>query len=323
MGSLRPRAKKLNSSFFLSNRYGGCPHFAMKHTFHVLILSILIASTGLAEKVRVTADNVNVRGNSNLTSRVMGQVSSGIILEVVTVGDSWLGILPPENVFAWIHGDLLSDGKVTSLRANIRSGPGINYEVITAVAQGAKLTTHDKFADWIQVTPPKGSLVWISKQFTGPAQKAPMTDAAPPTIAEIVAPPSVEVGIAAKPPKPLPTGTEAESTLSRGAAPTVTPAQTLSSAGVTSNMLVQTHEQGVPVSHKGILKKASVVWRRPSRYMLVNPAADAEDIAICYVSGSDPQLESILGRKMTVEGKQYTIQGSRFPLVVANKITVH
>ncbi len=88
-------------------------------------------------------------------------------------------------------------------------------------------------------------------------------------------------------------------------------------------MLVQTHEQGVHVALKGILKKASLVWRRPSRYMLVNPSADSEDTAICYVSGSDPQLESILGRKMTITGKQYSIQGVRFPLVVVNKIIVH
>lgn len=293
----------------------------MKHTFKVLLFSALIASTGHAEKVRVTADNVNVRASSNLTSRVMGQVSRDTILEAVTADDAWLGIYPPEGIFAWIHSNLVSNNKVTSQQANIRSGPGVNYDVVVSVTQGTALITHEKFSEWVQVTPPEGTLLWISKQYTEPvsnkAEQPLTTSPSKPAIA------TAPVGVAAKPPKPLPLSDPDDAAFSSATTPKVSPALSLSSSGITSNMLVDALDQGVQVSLTGILKKASITWRRPSRYILVNPALTDSDKALCYVSGNDPQLESMLGREITVDGKQYSIQGARFPLVIASKITVH
>ncbi len=237
------------------------------------------------------------------------------MLQAVDLGTEWVGILPPPDIFAWIHGDLVSDNAITVPRANVRSGPGINYGVMARVEKGQTVKTHGSFNEWLKISPPEGCVVWISRQYVEspePTQKASPAPASP-ILTNAVA----TVGIAPKPPMPRADDEDVPS-------PGVNiPEQPLSSAGITSNMLLKTVPQEVAVSRKGILKKASMVWRRPSRYVLIDPAADGEDKSICYVTGSEPQLEAVLDKNMTVSGKEYTVEGARYPVLNARKITLH
>jgi len=288
---------------------------AMRSTSAVGIFFLIFAASVFAERVRVTGDRVNIRAASNLTSRVMGQVSDGTVLQAVTIGETWVEILPPPDVFGWIHGDLVKEGRISSSRANIRSGPGVNYEIIARVEKNDPVKEQGRFNEWIKITPPEGTTVWISREYTGPLEQ--ITDTPPPPAPSVLTNKPANIGVAPKPPKPL-------SDEGRISSPAIAiPEHDLSSAGITSNMLIQGEQQDVIVKKKGILKRASLVWRRPSRYVLIDPDSNAEDKALCYVTGSDPQLEAVTDRKMTIEGAEYRVQGAKYPVLKAAKIVLH
>lgn len=299
----------------------------MKITLSTCLTILVLAGIARAETIRVKADSVNLRAASNLSSRVMGQVSTGTVLESIDSSSDWISILPPKDVVLWIHSDLVARNKVKALRAHLRSGPGINYVKMITVPRDTKLNVKGTFGSWTKVAPPPGATVWISRQFTESLTKPDTPTEIQPTpssLTNTTAVENVHVGIAAKPPRPLKRGqSPLHGAARRDASTPSTPAQLLTSSGITTNMLVKTEAQGVDASLKGILKRASVLWRRPSRYLLIPIESASDDKALCYVAGNDTQLESVLGRKMTVEGKQYTVQGARFPVLTASRITLH
>lgn len=287
------------------------------------ILAICLPST--AEKIRVTADNVNIRADSNLSSRVMGQVSRDTILEAGIVADAWIGIHPPGHVYGWIHSGLVGNGKITAKRVNIRSGPGINYEVISSYSSGDMPDTQGQFGEWLKVVPPENTIVWISRKFTEPFQPV-KTEKTPTAKLSTTTNQSLPmVGIAAKPPKPADPDHQLDlnDATADHSARSDNPSDALSASGITTNMLVESADQAIQLSLTGKLKRASLLWRRPSRYLLIGRDSDGNISTLCYVAGSDKQLEAILNREMTIEGKQYVIQGAKVPLLVASRITLH
>jgi hypothetical protein len=61
-----------------------------------------------------------------------------------------------------------SVGKVTvaSPLLNVRSGPGLNFEAVSQVRQGAVLEVHGNAQGWLYVKLPSGKFGWVSRQFT-------------------------------------------------------------------------------------------------------------------------------------------------------------
>lgn len=290
----------------------------------ILSTAILLAVTQCftyADRVRITADNVNLRADSNLNSRVMGQVSRDTILDTQIAVDEWFGVRPPDNIFGWIHSGLVSSGIVSASRANIRSGPGINYQVIAHLSRADKAAVNGEFGEWLKVSLPEGTLVWVSRKFTEPLNTNELVQTIIPENDHTAKTEPTPTGIAAKPPKPADPNAPLELHSSGYTGETGSAADPLAAAGITTNMLVQTEKQAVQAACRGTLKKSSIVWRRPSRYLLVD--TDGNKSPLCYVTGSDAQLEALVQRQITVEGRQYIIQGSKLPLLLASRITIH
>ena len=63
---------------------------------------------------------------------------------------------------------------VTAPLLNVRSGPGRNYPVMTAVPQGVNLAIYGQSSGWLYVQAPNGQLGWVAQQFTNmPAAATP------------------------------------------------------------------------------------------------------------------------------------------------------
>ncbi len=62
----------------------------------------------------------------------------------------------------------ISSGKVTvtSPLLNVRSGPGMNFGVVSQVRQGTALEVHGNAPGWLYVRLPSGNFGWVSRQFT-------------------------------------------------------------------------------------------------------------------------------------------------------------
>jgi len=41
---------------------------------------------------------------------------------------------------------------------------------------------------------------------------------------------------------------------------------------------------------------------------------------VCYLWGNDEQLDGLRGRRLTIEGREYWLQGLRHPMLVVERI---
>ena len=74
--------------------------------------------------------------------------------------------------------------------------------------------------------------------------------------------------------------------------------------------------QGESVVVTGVLRLSRWVWRRPSRYCMIQHDDLGRAITTCYVLGDDRELERRLDSRVTICGKAYWIQGVRHKVVV-------
>ena len=137
----------------------------IKRKLILFYLIIIAVSNGLAN-VRVTGDRVSLRSAPSLDSAVLNRAMSGEILKELDRTNNWIAVEAPHYMDAWVAASYISNGIVTPEKLNVRSGPNRNYAVLTIVERGTKLKVMDRFNDWIKVTPPKGSRVWISSKYT-------------------------------------------------------------------------------------------------------------------------------------------------------------
>ena len=137
----------------------------IKRKLILFYLIIIAVSNGLAN-VRVTGDRVSLRSAPSLDSAVLNRAMSGEILKELDRTNNWIAVEAPHYMDAWVAASYVSNSMVTPEKLNVRSGPNRNYAVLTIVERGTKLKVMDRFNDWIKVTPPKGSCVWISSKYT-------------------------------------------------------------------------------------------------------------------------------------------------------------
>jgi SH3-like domain-containing protein len=252
-----------------------------------------------AEPVRVLGSRVNLRARPDLNSEVVGQVDRGQILERRSVADEWVEVGPPDDIAFWIHQDFVEDGVVVASRLNVRSGPGVNYAVVASLERGDQVEIVDVFTDWISVSPPASASVWVAVDLVEPVVTAPE----PP---EPAAPPAPPEPVVAPVPQPLPA--PPPPVVERAPLP---PPRDLD--------LIPLEGQGEYVEREGILRPAGFVIGRPSRYRLTRQRGHSVE-TICYVKGNDEQLQSLLGRSLRIEGREFWVQGARYPVLTPDQI---
>lgn len=123
-------------------------------------------SASATQLVTVNADRVNLRAAPDANSEVVGQVSSADTLVLQgSISDAWVKVTPPAAIDLWIFGSLVKDGKVTVSKAQVRSGAGLNFNVVGQLQNGDPITIRGKVGDWIKIAPFPTSAVWITNSF--------------------------------------------------------------------------------------------------------------------------------------------------------------
>jgi uncharacterized protein YraI len=300
------------------------------HVFGAVLMCIAIPVACSGAEVRITADRVNLRAGPSEQSEVVSQVSKGEILVVQGGLESeWLSVIPPARASLWIYGDLVKDGIVVALKAQVRAGPGISYKIVGSLQKGQSLTVRETTDDWLKIAPPPGSILWINRKYTEPVG-APKETAKPP----VVTPPEpLPPGAnAAKPQEDTPraglprTGTVAHDSQAK---PPVSTTDTIGTRQSPSDSdmllesnLIRTMEQGKHVEYEGVLNYSSFVLKRPSKYVLVVLDDKGRVTDSCYVLGREAQFEALVGRQVRVSGKEYWVQGVRYSVVAPTRITL-
>jgi SH3-like domain-containing protein len=270
----------------------------------VLFVFLLTLSAAPAEEVRVIGNRVNLRARPDIHSEVSGQVNRGDVLQAKSITDEWVEIAPPASVEFWVHRDFVENGEVTPPRLNVRAGPSINHSVVATVERGTRVRVRGEFAEWISIEPPPESSLWITRDLVEPVRPPPPPEPPPPPPPPVVRP--VEPPVMR--PEPPPVVAAPPPVVQR---PEPVPPSDLK--------LIPLEGQGEYVELTGVLRPAGFTFGRPSRYRLTRTRGHIIE-SICYVRGNETQLQSLLGRSVSIVGHQYWVQGARHPVLIPERI---
>jgi hypothetical protein len=294
----------------------------MRRSVFILIALFFVVGAHLGRaggKLRVKGNGVCLRARPDREAKTLAQVNHGDILE--SAGDSeegWFAVVPPPTTDLWVYGELIRDGVVSVSRLRVRGGPGVNYRDVGVLTKGQKVTVRGQYAEWLKIAPPAQAALWINADFVTPvadpkprpAPRPKLTHRPEPRPKPAVRPPPPKPPVAAKPiPAPI---VKAPPLVE---VPRDKPERTPLPTALIGRTLVESRPQGHSIEYVGVMRPSAPVPRRPSRYRLVRYDAQGRARTICYVVGNDRQLASIVGRTMLVSGREYWIQGVRYPAV--------
>jgi len=294
-------------------------------------ISIPVACSGA--EVKIIADRVNLRAGPSEQAEVVAQVSKGQTVVVQgSLENDWVSVVPPASVSLWVYGDLVKDGIVAAAKAQVRAGPGISYRIVGAIQKGQPVTVRETTEDWLKIVPPPGCVLWINRKFLESAGAMKEADMQSPKAIP-------EAGVAPIPSKPqteprvVSTNAaevvrhDAPVTKSRPPQPNIAatvPASKSSSENYTldESDLIGGMEQGKHVEYEGTLNYSSFVLKRPSKYILIVVDEKGHILDSCYVLGREAEFEALVGRQVSVSGKQYWLQGVRYSVIAQDHIAL-
>lgn len=253
------------------------------------------AQTNEMLKVRVTGDRVSLRAKPDINSDLLDRAMRGEEMEYFEKTNGWVAVQAPESLDFWVAGEYVQNGIIQPEKLNVRSGPSLNYSVVSILSEGDPVSLRGEFNDWLKIAPPRGSRVWISEDFVEYIQPP-----APEPVLESLPEPELVI-------EPAP---EPESRVE--ANPVV------DSAEDTLPPLILVMDKGRPQGEydeiPGVLRRAN-----PGLYKLVL-IADGFEEPICLVRGRESQMERYLNRSMLLKGKVYWAKDIDLPIIQPEKI---
>ena len=124
-----------------------------------------------AEYVSVSKDGVNMRSAPSTDSEILWEVFRGFPLKVLARQDKWVQVIDFEGDKGWIYSPLLSEQKTHIVKvdtANMRSGPGTNYEVVAKVKYGVVFRPVSNDGEWTKVVHDDGTEGWMYNNLMWP-----------------------------------------------------------------------------------------------------------------------------------------------------------
>ncbi len=145
---------------------------SIRFVLFTLFLCVLFPlSCFAAEYVTVIKDGVNVRSKPSTKGEVYWEVFKDFPLKVLERKGEWVKAEDFEGDTGWIYGPLLTKKKkiiVKVKKANLRVGPGKNYEINATALYGVVFTPGRRDGKWIQVTHSDGTKGWVHQSLIWP-----------------------------------------------------------------------------------------------------------------------------------------------------------
>ncbi|MCB2182252.1 MAG: SH3 domain-containing protein [Desulfobulbaceae bacterium] len=129
------------------------------------------APTFAAEYVSVSKDGVNIRSKPSTSAEIYWEVFKDFPLKVLQRKDKWAKTQDFEGDTGWIYSPLLNKKKTVIVKvkkANIRVGPGKNYEINASALYGVVFTPGKTDGEWQQITHSDGTKGWIHRSLIWP-----------------------------------------------------------------------------------------------------------------------------------------------------------
>ena len=144
----------------------------MKRYAFILISFLLLLTSGVAtagERMAVSGEVANVRARPDTNADVLWQVEKYYPLVVIEEKGAWYRFKDFEGDMGWIH-DSLVDKTPTVIvkvnRANVRNGPGTQFDLIFDANRGTPFKVLQEKGRWLQIEHADGDRGWIFKSLT-------------------------------------------------------------------------------------------------------------------------------------------------------------
>ena len=270
-------------------------------------------------KVKVVGQRVNLRAKADMRAEVVGQIADGEFLNARSFQDDWVEVAPPASVELWVHREFIKDNQVTAPKLYVRGGPGINYTAVGTLMRGDTITPTGDFGEWIKIVPPAICSLWVNRSYVQVLQpeKSKPVLAQKPAAEQPVKMAEQSSGRSAKASDIYTPPTVAVSPKAAGVKPAEQ--QTFTNNAPPDLALIPLAGQGRVVQRDGVLRLSGLVWGRPSRFRLVRYQGSRIEM-ICYVRGNNSQMNSLLGRRLLIRGREYWVQGAKYPVVIPDEI---
>jgi SH3-like domain-containing protein len=136
-----------------------------------LLTFFFVANAVGAEYASVSKDGVNIRSGPDTNAEIYWEVFKDFPLKVLQRKNQWAQVEDFEGDTGWIYSPLLSDKKtviIKTKKANIRVGPGENYEIVASALYGVVFNPGKTDGDWVQINHADGTKGWIHKSLIWP-----------------------------------------------------------------------------------------------------------------------------------------------------------
>jgi len=136
-----------------------------------LALTGLALTASAAEYMSVSKDGVNIRAGADTKAEILWEVFKDFPLQVLSKDGKWARIKDFEGDSGWIFAPLLSKKQTAIVKvksANMRSGPGKNYEITATVKYGVVFNLVAQENGWAQLKHEDGTSGWIHASLLWP-----------------------------------------------------------------------------------------------------------------------------------------------------------
>ena len=136
----------------------------------VLLLSLILIffnTAVLAERLSVSVPTANIRSGSGTEYEILWKVEKYHPLSILKKSGSWYYFVDFERDEGWIHKSVVSNipSVITKKdECNIRSGPGIRFDIVFKVEKGVPFKVINRKDGWIHILHADGDKGWMHKK---------------------------------------------------------------------------------------------------------------------------------------------------------------
>jgi uncharacterized protein YgiM (DUF1202 family) len=275
----------------------------------------------------VTVSNLNVRGQAGLKGEVIGHLTKGEVVTVVSqvnldkhpMGEpaQWAKIMLPASTKIWVNANFIHVATKTVLpkKLNLRAGPGENYSVLGTIEHGTVVNETDRKGSWVQIESPTNASAFVAAMYL--KQEASGSIAANPA-------PSTETEPA---PTPMPTPVAetqpivTEPNPASAGMETNSPAPAVSDVNTSVSLVNTNPPPPRVVSHEGVVGSSGSLIA-PTAYVLYDPATSKE-INFLYTTSTNLDISRYYGMRIVVTGEEALVERwPDTPLLTIQRIQV-
>jgi uncharacterized protein YgiM (DUF1202 family) len=140
----------------------------MKSYKKIVIFTLLplffLAGSAFAQRMSISVPIANIRSGPGTNYDLLWKVEKNHPIKVFGKTGAWYHFKDFENDEGWVRRDLVSDTETVIVKkdnCNVRSGPGLNNDVIFTVERGVPFQVLEKKGKWIHIRHADGDEGWI------------------------------------------------------------------------------------------------------------------------------------------------------------------